>query len=107
MILRALIFLWAVTLALPAAAMPCHAPPVAPVAHPDHHGTTPAHHAPAGRHDGIVAGDPCPGCIPPGMWRGAAIAAPTLFADLPRRIARARIDRLDPNPPALPPPRLG
>lgn len=101
MILRLLLMFWTMSLALPGAALACHDPiPTASAVHS-------AHHAPAEPRDAVVDNDLCLGCIPPSAWNSASVPAPMLAKPLPRLIALARIDRISPTPPALPPPRRG
>ncbi|MBY0519629.1 MAG: hypothetical protein K2P79_04310 [Sphingomonas sp.] len=104
MIARLLLILMMMGLTAPVAARGCHAPAAwaADAAMSAHH------HAPKPHHETPIAAEQmCLGCIPPSSWRATVIAAPLLPAPLPRRTMLARIDRVAPTPPALPPPRRG
>lgn len=104
MIARLLLMLMILGFTAPVGARACHsaAPRAAAATMAAHHNAPKPHHeAPA------AAAEMCLGCIPPSSWRATAIVAPLLPAPLPRRITLARIDRIAPTPPALPPPRRG
>lgn len=104
MIARLILMLLILGFAAPAGARGCHsAAPRAAAATMAAHQTAPKPH----HEEPFAAPEMCLGCIPPSSWRATVIAAPMLPAPLPRRIILARIDRIAPTPPALPPPRRG
>ena len=100
MLLRVLLICWSMTLALPGTALACHDTVSVVSAHT-------AHHAPTAPRDAVANHDLCLGCIPPTAWQTTGVAAPLIAKALPRLIVLARIDRVLPTPPALPPPRRG